>query len=227
MSITKAPKDWKKFPCPNPPPPKVKKNPPPPPAKFLVPPLLPPLHAIWKTLPWKPFCQTVPNPQSVSSSNNWRDVKRLSTVTVDPAFTLHFSIKPSTTSPWPRPISVKLVSASQNYSAWRSFTSNEVIHQSLNPKPIWFFSDKLLCSMLPMMEKYAFFSAVVGKSPILFEIEVYFLKYCTNRYLPSVISELPSRWRFENISWKLHLHIAHAIASLWMSGTSGPVKILI
>lgn len=78
--------------------------------------------------------------------------------------------------------------------------------------------------MLPMMEKYAFFSAVVDKSPILFEIEVYFLKYCTNRYLPSVISELPSRWRFENISWKLYLHIAHAIASLWMSGTSAQLR---
>ena len=49
---------------------------------------------------WKWSCRRVPSapiPSSVSSSNNGSEVNRLPDITVDPAFTSHFSIKPETT----------------------------------------------------------------------------------------------------------------------------------
>ena len=73
--------------------------------------------------PWKRFYQRVPDtpiPISVSWSNDGSEVNRLSNVRVDPAFISHFSIKPNTTSaPWLRPVSGKLVSTPQYDSAWR------------------------------------------------------------------------------------------------------------
>ena len=68
-------------------------------------------------------------PSSVSSSNNGSEVNRLSNVTVDPAFTSHFSLKPNTTSAlWPRPVSGKSVSTPEHGSAWRRYPSDEVMH---------------------------------------------------------------------------------------------------
>ena len=82
---------------------------------------------------------SAPTPSSCRSSNYGSEVNRLSKETVDPAFTSHFSIKPNTTSaPWPKPVSCKSVSTLQYGSAWRRYSSDEMMHQSLNPNLIGF-----------------------------------------------------------------------------------------
>ena len=101
-------------------------------------------------VPWKRFCRRVPSaliPSSVSSSNKGSEVNKLSCATIDPACTSHFSIKPNTTSaPWSRAVSDKSVSTPQYGSAWRTYPSDEVTHQSLNPNLMGFF---LINSFLP------------------------------------------------------------------------------
>ena len=122
-------------------------------------------------VPWKRFSRRMPKaliPSSVRSSNNGSKVNRLSNVTVDPAFTSHFSIKPSPTStPWPRPVSGKSVSTPQYGSAWRRYPLDEMMHKILNPNLMGFF---LINCFVPC------FLYVIDKWTILFEIEIQFFK---------------------------------------------------
>ena len=48
---------------------------------------------------------------------------------------------------------------------WRDTPKSE-------PKPNWFSSEKLFCSMFPMIWNFVFIDAVVGEWPKLFEIQV-------------------------------------------------------